>query len=187
MTQDVNLTNHFLIAMPTLADPHFFHSVTYICEHSSKGAMGIVINRTVELSLSDLFEHMEIGHTPLQAESMPLFNGGPVEAERGFVLHEFDRRWDSTMKISENLAITTSRDIIEAIANSEGPQRHLIALGYAGWHEGQLEQEIADNAWLCGPADDKILFDTPISQRWEAAAGKIGVDLKLLSTTSGHA
>ena len=187
MDNESNLTDHFLIAMPTLADPNFFHSVTYICEHSDKGAMGIVINHPVELSLHELFDHMEIEHDTAASKAQAIFNGGPVENERGFVLHQFDKTWKSTLKITDKLAITTSRDIIEAIANDTGPEKSLIALGYAGWEKGQLEQEIADNAWLCGPADDSILFDLPITERWEAAAKKIGVDLNLLSTTSGHA
>ena len=187
MDNQSNLTNHFLIAMPTLADPNFFHSVTYICEHSDKGAMGIVINHPVELSLHDLFEHMEIETRKETDDSQSIFNGGPVENERGFVLHKFDKTWNSTLKITDDLAITTSRDIIEAIADNSGPEKSLIALGYAGWEKGQLEQEIADNAWLYGPADDSILFDLPITERWKAAAKKIGVDLNLLSTSSGHA
>jgi putative transcriptional regulator len=187
MDNQSNLTNHFLIAMPQLADPNFFHSVTYICDHSDKGAMGIVINHPVDFSLTELFDHMDIKHTSSNTDSQSIFNGGPVENERGFVLHQFDKIWDSTLKITDQLAITTSRDIIEAIANNKGPKKSLIALGYAGWEKGQLEQEIANNAWLCGPADESILFDLPVTKRWEAAARKIGVDLNLLSTTSGHA
>jgi putative transcriptional regulator len=187
MDNQSNLTNHFLIAMPNLADPNFFHSVTYICEHSDKGAMGIVINHPVDFSLNELFDHMDIEHKTGSGGNQAIFNGGPVENERGFVLHRFDKTWNSTLKITDSLAITTSRDIIEAIATDTGPEKSLIALGYAGWDRGQLEQEIADNAWLCGPADDSILFDLPITERWAAAAKKIGVDLNLLSTTSGHA
>ncbi len=187
MDNESNLTDHFLIAMPQLADPNFFHSVTYICEHSDKGAMGIVINHPVDLSLNELFDHMEIKQRSGEVAPQAIFNGGPVENERGFVLHSYDKTWNSTLKITDKLAITTSRDIIEAIASNSGPEKSLIALGYAGWEKGQLEKEIADNAWLCGPADDSILFDLPITERWKAAAKKIGVDLNLLSTTSGHA
>ena len=182
-----NLTNHFLIAMPALNDPNFFHTVTYICEHNDKGAMGIVINRPIEMHLSDIFEHMGITQTGTKSTTQLVFNGGPVEEDRGFVLHDFGKKWESTLNITSNLAITTSRDILEAIANDEGPTKSLVALGYAGWGEGQLEQELADNAWLSGPADDDILFQLPAQQRWEAAARKIGVDLNLLSTSAGHA
>jgi putative transcriptional regulator len=187
MDNQSNLTNHFLIAMPTLADPNFFHSVTYICDHSDNGAMGIIINHPIDFSLLQLFDHMDIQHSSGKKHSQAIYNGGPVENERGFVLHQFDKSWDSTLKITEQLAITTSRDIIEAIADDRGPKKSLVALGYAGWEKGQLEQEIADNAWLCGPADASILFDLPVAKRWEAAAKTIGVDLNLLSTTSGHA
>lgn len=187
MEQGSNLTNHFLIAMPALNDPNFFHTVTYICEHNDKGAMGIVINRPMQMHLSDIFEHMSIEGSTQNAATQTIFNGGPVEEDRGFVLHDFNQRWDSTLQITEQLAITTSRDILEAIANNQGPQRSLVALGYAGWGGGQLEQEMADNAWLSGPADDAILFDTPAAERWEAAARKIGVDLNLLSSSAGHA
>ena len=182
-----NLTNHFLIAMPALNDPNFFHTVTYICEHSDKGAMGIVINRPLEMQLSDIFEHMSITQTSDAHAAQPVYNGGPVEEDRGFVLHEFSTNWDSTLKITDSLAITTSRDILEAIAEDRGPSQSLIALGYAGWGDGQLEQEMADNAWLSCPADPEILFDLPAEQRWEAAARIIGVDLNLLSSTAGHA
>lgn len=187
MHPQTNLTNHFLIAMPNLADPNFFHTVTYICEHTDQGAMGIVINRPTELSVSELFEHMKITADASQPAEKTIYNGGPVEAERGFVLHRYDRDWDSTMRISEQVAITTTRDIIEAIAHNQAPEQNLIALGYAGWGEGQLEQELADNAWLYSPASLDILFDLPTQDRWKAAAEKIGVDLNLLSTSSGHA
>lgn len=182
-----NLTNHFLIAMPALNDPNFFHTVTYICEHSDKGAMGIVINRPIEMHLSDIFEHMSIKTNTDSIAQQQVFNGGPVEEERGFVLHRFKKNWDSTLKITDDLAVTTSRDILEAIAHGEGPEQSLIALGYAGWGEGQLEQEMANNSWLSGPADEDILFRLPVTQRWEAAARSIGVDLNLLSSTAGHA
>ncbi len=182
-----NLTNHFLIAMPALNDPNFFHTVTYICEHSDQGAMGIVINRPIEMHLSDIFEHMNISEESDTDASQLVFNGGPVEEDRGFVLHHFSKKWDSTLKITDTLAITTSRDILEAIAHGKGPQQSLVALGYAGWGQGQLEQEIVDNAWLSVPADEQILFDLPVEQRWQAAASKIGVDLNLLSSTAGHA
>lgn len=188
MEQGSNLTNQFLIAMPALNDPNFFHTVTYICEHTSEGAMGIVINRPFEMHLSDIFEHMKIETSDQQnVNDQTIFNGGPVEEDRGFVLHNFSHNWDSTLQINEEVAITTSRDVLEALANNEGPEQSLIALGYAGWSSGQLEKELSDNAWLSCPYDKKILFDLPIQKRWEAAAKSIGVDLNLLSGTAGHA
>lgn len=187
MESESNLTNHFLIAMPALHDPNFFHTVTYICEHNVNGAMGIVINRPMEMKLSDIFEHMQIDNTDQDSGSQQIFNGGPVEEERGFILHNYSQSWDSTLRITEELAITTSKDILEAIASDNGPEKSLVALGYAGWGQGQLENEMAENSWLSGPADTRIIFDLPIEQRWQAAAESIGVDLNLISTGMGHA
>lgn len=187
MDIESNLTNHFLIAMPGLNDPNFFHSVTYICEHNENGAMGIVINRPMEFALADIFHHMHIETDDSIDHRQLIFNGGPVQEDRGFVLHEFDRNWDSTLVITDGIAVTTSRDILEALAKGKGPRKKLVALGYAGWGEGQLEQEIIDNAWLTGPANPDILFKFPAGQRWREAAREIGVDLNLLATNSGHA
>ena len=187
MDSQSNLANHFLIAMPGLNDPNFFHTVTYICEHNENGAMGIVINRPIEFSIADIFEQMEIKADPAQDYEQPVFNGGPVQEDRGFILHQYDHKWDSTLVITPNIAITTSKDILEALAMGKGPDKKLIALGYAGWGEGQLEQEILDNSWLTGPARPEILFDLPVEDRWQQAASDIGVDLNLLSTSSGHA
>lgn len=181
------LTNHFLIAMPQLADPNFFHTVTYICEHNSDGALGIVINRPLDMRLGEIFAHMGIEAADSRAMDMPVYLGGPVQQERGFVLHEPPGDWEASLKITDSLAITTSRDVLAAIANRTGPQRALVALGYAGWGAGQLEQEMADNAWLSGPADTRILFEVPDHERWRAAAALLGVDLNLLSGDAGHA
>ena len=186
--QNTNLTNHLLIAMPSLRDPNFEHTVTYICEHNANGTMGIVINRPIDVSISEVLEQMEIPITAAEAiGKVPVFLGGPVEEQRGFVLHRGSRDWDSSLRISEDLSVTTSRDILEAMARGEGPEQSLIALGYAGWEGGQLEQEIKDNAWLSVPAEPVILFDLPPAKRWEAAAGLLGIDLNTLSTESGHA
>jgi putative transcriptional regulator len=182
-----NLTNHFLIAMPALDDPYFSHTVTYICEHTSNGAMGIIINQPLEMHLADIFEHMKIdfNNTP-QGEQLVHY-GGPVEEDRGFVLHNYDHNWDSTMQITENMAISTSRDILESIAQGKGPQNYFIALGFAGWSAGQLEREISENSWLSGPANEELIFKAPLQDRWREAAQSIGVDLNLLSAQAGHA
>jgi len=183
----LDLTNHLLIAMPGMSDENFSHSVAYICEHNEKGVMGLVINRQMEISLGEIFDHMEITCTLEAVRKRPVFLGGPVQMERGFVLHNPNGEWDSSMAITDQLGLTTSRDILQAMADGAGPPRSLIALGYAGWGEGQLEQEIKDNVWLSTPADQAILFDTPIEQRWQAAAGALGIDMNLLTSEAGHA
>ncbi len=187
MTATTNLTNHFLIAMPSLADPNFSRTVTYICEHSDAGAMGIVINRMSDLQLADILAQMGIEPARPETAEIPVYNGGPVQGERGFVLHSGARRWDSTLPITDEVSITTSRDILEAVARGDGPEDFLIALGYAGWQAGQLETELADNAWLAGPADLGILYHTPSSDRWQAAASLLGIDMNLLGDHVGHA
>lgn len=181
------LTNHFLIAMPALADPNFFHTVTYICEHNEKGAMGIVINRPMEVSLGDILKQLDIEPSQSTDTDHPIYDGGPVQREHGFVIHSPIGAWDSTLEVTPDIAISTSRDILTAIAHNEGPERYLIALGYAGWGAGQLEQEMADNAWLSGPADESILFDMSTENRWSAAAALLGIDVNLLSSEVGHA
>jgi len=182
-----NLTNHFLIAMPGLQDGNFFHTVTYICEHNEDGAMGIVLNRPTELALSDLLDQLEIGESNPEMGQQPIYIGGPVQTDRGFVLHSLEKEWESTVVIAGAIGITTSRDILQSIAIGEGPQKSLIALGYAGWGAGQLESELKANAWLNGPADLYSLFDLPADRRWDAAARLLGVDLNLLSGEAGHA
>jgi len=181
------LTNQFLIAMPGLEDPNFFHSVTYICEHNDEGALGLVINRPLGMQLGEILQHMKIEQVHPEAHEVSVYLGGPVQQDRGFVLHEPLGNWDATLKVTDRIGITSSVDILQAIARNEGPDRCLIALGYAGWSAGQLEQEIADNAWLSGPADPAILFDTPDDERWMAAAATLGIDLNLLSGDAGHA
>jgi putative transcriptional regulator len=186
MRIESNLTNHFLIAMPGLQDPNFHHTVTYICEHNDQGAMGIVINRPMTIQLGEILEQMEIPAKP-GAVNQPVFVGGPVQIDRGFVLHPSERRWDSTLEITPEISVTTSRDILEAMAADEGPNLSLIALGYAGWGSHQLEDEMAANAWLSGPANLDIIFRRPAEERWEAAARLLGVDLNLMSGDAGHA
>ena len=182
-----SLSNHFLIAMPALSDPNFHHTATYICDHNDEGALGLVINRPTDLQLGEILEHMDIKATAGDIVAHPVYLGGPVQNDRGFVLHQPVGNWEATLKVTDDTGITSSRDILEAIARGEGPERIFITLGYAGWGAGQLEQELAANAWLSGPADARIVFDTPYTQRWEAAAGLIGVDIKLLSGDAGHA
>jgi putative transcriptional regulator len=183
----LGLRNQFLIAMPGMHDSSFAHTVTYVCEHSEKGAMGIVINNATPLFLNDIFVQMELTAQKDTLGQQPVYAGGPVQIERGFVLHPRGEEWQSTLNISDEISLTASRDIIEAIANGEGPQQFLIALGYAGWGEGQLEAEIAANAWLTVPADSNILFNTPTEQRWIASAQPLGIDLNLISSVAGHA
>jgi len=187
MTSGTNLTNHFLIAMPSLQDGNFSRTVTYICDHSDGGAMGIVLNRPSDLQLLDLLAQLEIDEGIPEKCLQPIYIGGPVQVDRGFVLHSQDKDWESTVAISDQIGITTSRDILHSIAIGEGPEKSLIALGYAGWAAGQLESELIANAWLNGPADLYTLFDKPADKRWDAAARLLGVDLNLLSGETGHA
>jgi len=181
------LTNHLLIAMPGLQDPNFARTVTYICEHTEHGAMGIVINRPLNVTLGALLDQLDIvARHPGVAET-PIYQGGPVQTDRGFVLHTAGYSYDSTLNITPDISVTTSRDILEAIARGEGPDQVLIALGYAGWGSGQLEQEMSANAWLNGPASNDIIFRLDPSARWMAAAQLLGVDLNLMSGEAGHA
>lgn len=187
MLTPANLTNHFLIAMPSLMDPNFHQTVTYICAHNEDGAMGLVINRPMDLRLADILDQLDIEATADTVGDEPVFEGGPVQRERGFVIHRPASTWDAVLRVTDELAVATSRDILAAMARGEGPSQTLVALGYAGWGAGQLEREIADNAWLSGPADLRILFELPSEQRWSAAAASLGVDLTRLSTQAGHA
>jgi putative transcriptional regulator len=188
MLHAVNFTNHFLIAMPDLADPNFYHTVTYVCAHNQDGAMGIVINRPMDLDLGEVLDHMQIETTSSgdMSRHLPIYQGGPVQPERGFVLHQPPGKWDAMLMVTPQLGVTTSRDILTAIASGKGPSRLLVALGYAGWTAGQLEKEMAENAWLSAPADVSIMFDVPAERRWQAAAAGMGIDLNLLSTQAGH-
>ncbi|MGB1110037.1 MAG: YqgE/AlgH family protein [Gammaproteobacteria bacterium] len=181
------LTGQLLVAMPALADPNFRQTVTYLCEHTSEGALGIVINRPLELTLGEIFSHLDVTPEDPDSSDLPVYLGGPVQTDRGFVIHQPLRRWESTLKVSDTTGLTTSQDILRDIAIGRGPGQALVALGYAGWSAGQLEQEIRDNAWLNVPADDRILFETPVEERWERAVEKLGIDPQLLSTEAGHA
>jgi putative transcriptional regulator len=181
------LTGHLLIAMPAMADPNFVRTVTYICEHTDQGALGIVINRPLQMDLGAVFEQLEIEPADPGLSKQPVLRGGPVQTERGFVLHEPSRKWDSTVEVSESVHLTTSQDILSALASGSGPKRALMALGYAGWGAGQLESEMSANAWLSVPATAAIIFDTPFEARWAAAAGLLGINLATISPEAGHA
>ncbi|MGA9851523.1 MAG: YqgE/AlgH family protein [Gammaproteobacteria bacterium] len=186
MSQDF-LINQFLVAMPALNDPNFQQSVVYICEHNSESTLGIVINRPTNVVLGDVFKQLSIPPGDRRLAQQPVFQGGPMQTERGFVIHEPAGTWESTLKINDALGVTTSRDVLAAMARGEGPRKAFVALGYAGWSAGQLETELASNSWLSTPADQHIIFETPVEQRWQAAAHLIGVDLTLLSGDAGHA
>jgi putative transcriptional regulator len=180
------LTNQFLIAMPLLTDPYFAHAVTYICEHNENGAIGIVINQPLELQLAEVFKQMEIEVSDTTIGGLPVLCGGPIHPERGFVLHTPSGTWRSSLEMSSEICVTTSRDILQAIAQNQGPQEMLISLGYASWTAGQLEQEIINNFWLTAPVSTDILFKLPFNERWEAAIRSIGIDLNKLSEIAGH-
>ena len=181
------LADNFLIAMPSLADPNFARGVTLLCQHDQDGAMGLTINRRSDFVLGEILSQMGIETKLAEVASLPVLLGGPVQPDHGFVLHDDPRDWDSTLRFGRGLAITTSRDVLEAMARGEGPARALVALGFAGWGAGQLEAELTENAWLTGPVDPTIVFDTPLEARWRAAAGSIGIDLSRLSDAVGHA
>jgi len=187
LVENVNLTGHFLIAMPAMVDPYFSKSVTYICEHNDHGAMGIVINRPIEMKLDDLLEQIGISVTTEQIGRSAVHFGGPVQVDRGFVLHQPVGQWQSTIAINGDTGLTTSKDILDATAHGEGPHKMLITLGYAGWSAGQLEQELSLNAWLTVPALDTIIFDLPAEQKRNAAMSLLGVDLASLAEVAGHA
>ena len=181
------LANQLLIALPSLADPHFSRTVSLICQHDADGAMGLVINRPSEYTLGEVFEQMGIATEDTDLRERQVLAGGPVHPERGFVLHDGDRRWDSTLEIVTGLYVTTSRDVLEALAQGVGPAHSTVVLGCAGWGAGQLEQELVDNAWLTAESDAELLFSLPLDARWQAAAGRIGVDLARVTDYSGHA
>jgi putative transcriptional regulator len=182
-----DLRNHFLVAMPGLLDPNFSHTIIYVCEHSDEGAMGLIINHPLDIPISQIFDQFDL-ESAAQTGDDSLLSGGPVQVDRGFVLHRpSDRQWESTLPISNDISLTASSDIISDIANEQGPNDLIITLGYTGWGPGQLEQELADNAWLTVPGDADIVFDVPFHKRASAAAAKIGVDFGLLSADIGHA
>ena len=185
--QNMNLTHHFLIAMPNMADPHFSKTLTFICEHNDKGALGIVVNRPIEMNLQTLLEQVSIPFEAEQFKSIPVHFGGPVQIDRGFVLHMPLGQWQSTLAVSTEVGLTTSKDILQAVARGEGPSQLLVTLGYAGWAPGQLENELAQNAWLTVQAKPEVIFDLRADQRLPAAMGLLGIDFASLSEQAGHA
>jgi len=182
-----SFNNHLLIAMPGMADPNFSSTVTLICEHNSEGALGIVINRPMNLNLAGLFAQLSVHDPDGAAARIPVLDGGPVAKERGFVLHHPDVEFESSVAVSDDIQLTLSRDVLDAIAAGHGPKKALVALGYAGWQPGQLEAEMLANTWLSVPATPEIIFDVPFSRRWISAADILGVDLSRLSSHAGHA
>lgn len=174
--------------MPQMLDPNFSGTLTYICEHNEDGAMGIILNRPIKIGLNDILAQLDM---PLVEKACPIFWGGPVQEERGFIIHSEDKHkdfeWESSMKIAEGVCLTTSKDIIQAIAENKGPEKFIIALGYAGWGSGQLEQELAENTWLCSPASKQILFDLAPPAKRKAAIASLGITEYQLNAQIGHA
>jgi putative transcriptional regulator len=183
----MDLTHQFLIAMPAMADPNFAGSVVYVCEHSDKGALGLVINRPTELTLAGLFDKIDLKLEIAPWKDAPVFFGGPVQTERGFVLHKPPGSYSSSLSVSEDIALTTSKDVLEAVAAGTGPGKLLVTLGYSGWGVGQLEHEIGQNAWLTVGAVPEVIFDTPAEERFSAALKLLGIEAKQLSGLAGHA
>jgi putative transcriptional regulator len=182
-----SLNNQLLIAMPGMPDPNFNSTVTLICEHNDEGALGIVINRPLDLNLGGLFEQLALDDADAIAASRPVLSGGPVARERGFVLHNPCETFESSMSVSDNIQLTLSRDVLDALASGGGPDKSLVALGYAGWEPGQLEAEMMANTWLNVPASPEIVFDTPFTERWSHAADSLGIDISRISPDAGHA
>lgn len=199
----INLTNHFLIAMPNMADPYFSRTLTYVCEHNDQGALGIVVNRPIDMTLQALFERLSLSMKDTARADAPIYFGGPVQTDRGFVLHEPAGDWQATLKVTagkggscgtggtgstgSTIGLTTSKDILEAVGRGEGPEKMLVSLGYAGWSAGQIEHELSQNAWLTVEAKDAILFDLPPDERLPAAMDLLGLDYARLADQAGHA
>jgi putative transcriptional regulator len=185
--QTSNFTHHFLIAMPAMADPFFARTLTYICEHNEQGALGLVVNRPIDMTLAALFERLNLETGARGLAETPVYFGGPVQTDRGFVLHGPVGKWSSTLPVLDRLGLTTSRDILEAVSHGAGPARMLLALGYSGWAAGQLEHELQQNAWLTVAAQDSIIFDVPAEERLPAAMELLGVSYATLADEAGHA
>jgi len=186
--ENANFTHQCLIAMPAMADPRFAHTLTYIIKHDEEGAVGLIVNRPTELHLARLLKEINAEPSaPLRQPELPVLFGGPVNPQMGFVLHREAGNWSSTLPVADGIYVTSSRDILDAIAKGEGPQDYLVALGYAGWEPGQLEAEMAENAWLNCTADTDLLFDLPFEARWQASIHKLGIDPAFLASEAGHA
>lgn len=184
---EVNLTGHFLIAMPNMVDPNFAHTLTYLCEHNERGALGLIVNRPLEMALPALFERIDITPVSRRFETMPVYFGGPVQTDRGFVLHRPLGAWQATLAVGEDIGLTSSRDILQSVAERGEPAEILVTLGYAGWAAGQLEWELSQNAWLSVVADPEVLFGLPAEERLAAAMQALGIDFARLSDVAGHA
>ena len=184
---EFNLTHNFLIAMPSLQEGFFAGTIIYICEHNENGALGIVLNRPLSLTLSEMFEQIGIPLHQLNLGKMPVLLGGPAQPERGFVLHDTPGEWQSTLRINDRLSLTTSRDVLEAVGQGHGPRNLIVTLGYAGWAQGQLEHEMSENVWLTVTASERILFDLPPEERLTAAMTLLGVSYASLVDNAGHA
>jgi putative transcriptional regulator len=186
----LNLTNHFLIAMPSMHDPIFGGTVVYVCEHNDKGVLGVVINKPTDMTMDVLFDRIDLKLSEglkSTVSSAPIMFGGPVQDDRGFVLHSTGGRYSSSLAVTDEVAFTTSIDVLEAVANGDGPQRMLVSIGYAGWSPGQLEEEIGKNGWLTVGADAHVLFDLPVEERYNAAIKLLGIDPMMLAPEAGHA
>ena len=190
----INLTNQFLIAMPGMGDGPFAGTVIYLCEHTEKGALGLVINKPIDITLKNLFEKVELSLDREDLAGAPVYFGGPVQTERGFVLHEplggsgdDESHYNSSLRIEGGLEMTTSKDVLEALASGAGPKRVLVTLGYSGWAAGQLEDEMSNNGWINVEAEPGIIFDTPVGERYDKALSLLGIDAGMLSSAAGHA
>jgi putative transcriptional regulator len=187
MNKHKSFQHQFLIAMPNLVDINFFHSVVYLCLHTDEGAMGLMINRPLlDIDLGQVMEQMDILVVDDKINHLPVLLGGPVQPERGFVLHTHEKSWESTMPTGKNLAITSSQDILQAIANGAGPQQYLVFLGYSGWGAGEIENELMNNDWLISPAMSDIIFELPFDQRWKSAVKILGIETSQISRDVGH-
>jgi len=186
-TTTINLTDHFLIAMPAMADPNFSRTLTYIAEHNENGAMGVIVNRPTDMRLATLFERIDIPFEQPDFADLPVYFGGPVQTDRGFVLHRPLGSWQSTLRVSGDIGLTSSRDILKSIGETGAPRDLIVTLGYAGWSSGQLDEEMTRHGWFAVPANDELLFELSAGQRWNAGYASAGVDASLLSPISGQA
>lgn len=189
--EPVSLANHFLIAMPAMTDPNFARTLTYLCEHNTEGALGIIVNKPIDINLGMLFERVSVplaqGENQVKYQDLPVFFGGPVQTDRGFVLHRPVGDWQSTLNVTDEIGLTSSRDILQSMSDAGEPSEVLVSLGYAGWAAGQLEWELSQNAWLTVAADPEIIFDLPPEERLPAAMQLLGIDFARLSDVAGHA
>lgn len=187
----MNLANHFLVAMPGMKDPYFKRSVIYVCEHNEEGAMGLMINTPIDVTVGGMLKQVDVQpvHPQLNIGSLedPVLSGGPVSEDRGFILHKTKDHYQSSIEMPDGVSITTSKDILSVLGTEAEPESYLVALGYSGWEAGQLETELAENSWLTIEADSEVIFDTPIQERWNKAVEKLGIDVAQLSTLAGHA